>query len=498
MNFKKTSLSICCAALMLSVACKKKSGVEEGTGTDPVTEKPVPVQETALAFPGAEGFGKEVTGGRGGTVYFVTKLTDDNTEGSLRFALNKTGPRIIVFKVSGTIALNSSLQIKNGDVTIAGQTAPGDGICLKNYPVTVDADNVIIRYMRFRMGDEKNVEADALGGRFHKNIVIDHCSVSWSVDETCSFYANENTTVQWTIISESLKTSAHIKGAHGYAGIFGGKRASFHHNLLAHHDSRNPRFGEEDGKAFALTDLVDFRNNVIYNWAGNSAYGGEAMNINIVNNYYKPGPATPTGSKGGRIFSPDKEKTAGTETYDIWGKFYINGNFVDGYTNASTDNWAFGVYNQFHSSYGTVSDADKQSMRRTSEHPINNNVTTHTAQIAYERVLEYAGASLKRDAVDARIVTNVKNKTFSFPGSRGGTNGIIDSPADVGGYPELKQTAAPLDTDGDGMPDEWEVSKKLDPKKANASARELSTAYDNIEVYINSLVGEITTNQLKN
>ena len=180
------------------------------------------------------------------------------------------------------------------------------------------------------MGDEKAVEADALGSRFRKGLMIDHCSVSWAVDETLSFYANENTTVQWTIISESLKISVHDKGAHGYGGIWGGKKSSFHHNLLAHHDSRNPRFGEEAGKAFALTDLVDFRNNVIYNWAGNSAYGGEAMNINLVNNYYKPGPATPTGSKGGRIFSPDKNKTIGTEVYDMWGKFYINGNFVAG------------------------------------------------------------------------------------------------------------------------------------------------------------------------
>lgn len=458
---------------------------------------PTPVNETAIAFPGAEGFAKDITGGRGGRVISVTTISDGTQEGTLRYAINQTGARIIVFKVSGTIALNSNLDIKNGNVTIAGQTAPGDGICIKNYPVTISADNVVIRYMRFRMGDEKGVEADALGSRFRKGLMVDHCSVSWAVDETLSFYANENTTVQWTIISESLKNSAHDKGAHGYGGIWGGKKSSFHHNLLAHHDSRNPRFGEEAGKAFALTDLVDFRNNVIYNWAGNSAYGGEAMNINFVNNYYKPGPATPTGSKGGRIFSADKNKTIGTEVYDIWGKFYINGNFVAGYPNVTGDNWNLGVYNQFHSSYGTVSETDKAAMKRDTEHPIDNNVTTHTAEIAYLRVLEYGGASLKRDAVDLRIMDNVKNKTFSSPGSKGSINGIIDSQTDVGGWPTLQSLPAPNDTDKDGMPDDWETANKLDPKVANANGRNLSTGYDNIEVYINSLVKKITEDQVK-
>lgn len=483
--------------------CKKKSTpTVEGPGTpnNPAPEQPaapVPVNELASAFPGAEGFGKDVTGGRGGKVIFVTTIADGSQEGTLRYALNQTGPRIIVFTISGTIALNSSLDIKNGSVTIAGQTAPGDGICIKNYPVTISADNVIIRYMRFRMGDEKNVEADALGGRFHKGIIVDHCSMSWSVDETVSFYANENTTIQWCIISESLKNSVHDKGAHGYGGIWGGKNASFHHNLLAHHDSRNPRLGEEAGKAFALTDLVDIRNNVIYNWANNSAYGGEAMNINFVNNYYKPGPATATGSKGGRIFSPDKNKTIGTEIYDIWGKFYINGNYVDGYPGATADNWGLGVYNQFHSSYGTVSQADKDAMKRLTEHPTNNNVTTHTAEIAYLRVLDFCGASLKRDTVDRRVIKNVRNKTFSFPGSNGSVNGIIDTQADVGGWPILQSLPAPTDTDKDGMPDAWETAKGLNPNLANANGRNLSTAYDNIEVYINSLVKTITEEQVK-
>jgi hypothetical protein len=342
------------------------------------------------------------------------------------------------------------------------------------------------------MGDAAMQEADALEARFHKDIMIDHCSMSWSTDECVSFYGNENTTVQWCVISESLRNSVHGKGAHGYGGIWGGKKASFHHNLLAHHDSRNPRLGEEAGKAFALSDLVDLRNNVIYNWGGNSTYGGEAMNVNIVNCYYKPGPAT---SKAERIVSIDKNKVEGTEVYDRWGKFYIDGNVVEGSVRATEDNWKYGVYNQFHSSYGVVLDADKTAMRMAGPHPIDSNVTTHTAHAAYERVLAFAGASLKRDDADERIVENVRNKTFSFQGSNGSTNGIIDTQNDVGGWPDLKSADVPVSTADDGIPDGWKVDKKLDPTKNVANGRDLSTAYDNIEVYINSLVNEIMTEQ---
>ena len=253
--------------------------------------------------------------------------------------------------------------------------------------------------------------------------MIDHCSMSWSTDEGVSFYANEDFTMQWCIIAESLRNSVHGKGAHGYGGIWGGRRASFHHNLMANHDSRNPRLGEEAGKAFALTNLVDIRNNVFYNWGNNSIYGGEAMNVNIINNYYKPGPAT---LKKSRILSIDKNKTPGTEVFNIWGKFYVNGNFVNESTAATNDNWSYGVYNQYHSSYGLVSEADKAAMKLANPLHINNNVTTHTAPIAYERVLEFAGASLKRDAVDTRIVLHTRNKTFTAMGSNGSTNGIID------------------------------------------------------------------------
>ncbi|WP_114790035.1 pectate lyase [Niabella yanshanensis] len=454
------------------------------------TEAEVP--EEALAFPGAEGFGKMVTGGRGGRVIKVTNLNDAGA-GSLRDAVNASGPRIIVFEVSGTIQLKSLLNVRNKDITIAGQTAPGDGICIRDYPVSISGENVIIRFMRFRMGDAAQQEGDALGSFENKNMIIDHCSISWSTDECASFYQNDNFTMQWCLISQSLRNSVHGKGAHGYGGIWGGKNASFHHNLMAHHDSRNPRFGEREGQAYALTDLTDVRNNVFYNWGGNSAYGGEAMNINIVNNYYKAGPATKNAE---RIYSPDKYmKNTESPIYNKWGKFYITGNFVEGSIRTSDDNWTYGVYNQFHSSYGTVSDADKAAMRMAAEHPVQNNVVTYTPSKAYAQVLAYVGASLKRDALDATIISDVTNKTATAQGSNGSTNGIIDTQADAGGWPVLNLLTARPDTDGDGMPDTWEVANKLNPQAANANGKDLSTVYDNIEVYINSLVGAITTNQ---
>lgn len=486
------SFGICLLAVLL-VFCKKKSVKEEVITPK---DKPVQVVEQALAFPGAEGFGKDVTGGRGGRVIKVTNINDAGS-GSLRAAIEATGKRIIVFETSGTIELKSKLNIANGDVTIAGQTAPGDGITLKNHPVTVQGSNVIIRFMRFRMGDEAGVEADAIGAFESRDIIVDHCSMSWSVDECVSFYNNDNFTLQWSIISESLRVSAHAKGSHGYGGIWGGKNASFHHNLVANHDSRNPRFGERANSAYALTDLVDYRNNVVYNWGGNSSYGGEGMNINIVNNYYKPGPATKSGVMD-RIYSPDKNKETTAPVFDKWGKFFIDGNVVEGRPNPTNDNWNYGVYNQIHAQYGTVSAQDKAAMRLATPHAINNNVTTHTAEVAFQKVLEIGGASFKRDAVDARILLHAKNGTFTANGSSGDALsrfGIIDRPADVGGWPALASLPALKDTDGDGMPDDWEITKKLDPNKANANGKDLSSAYDNIEVYVNDIVKSIVDKQ---
>lgn len=412
------------------------------------------------AFPGAEGFGRYTVGGRGGEVICVTNLNDSG-EGSLRAALQKKCPRIIVFKVSGIIYLKRSLDMNQGDVTVAGQTAPADGITIAGYPVKVKADNVILRYLRFRMGDINKAEGDALDGIGRKNIMIDHCSVSWSTDECATFYGNENFTMQWCLISESLKKSVHLKGEHGYGGIWGGKGASFHHNLLAHHDSRNPRFCHP-----GITDVagvIDFRNNVIYNWGGNSSYGGDTRTINLVNNYYKPGPATLKNKS--RIFQP----------YLPCGKYYISGNYVAESEKVTLDNW-LGVKPK--------GDVNLDTVRLSEPLPIEH-VNTQSAEQAYKLVLGQCGASLVRDKIDLRVVDEVARGTATY-----GVNGIIDSQSQVGGFPKvIERTSWEPDSDADGMPDIWEVENGLNPGDvSDTSLYTLSKEYTNIEVYINSLI----------
>lgn len=416
----------------------------------------------ALAFPGAEGFGRYTTGGRGGKVLIVRNLNDSGP-GSLREAIETRGPRIIVFVVSGTIALQSKLLIRQGNLTLAGQSAPGDGICLKNYNLSIEANNVIIRYMRFRLGDEARQQDDALTGLRQKKIMIDHCSMSWATDECASFYDNENFTMQWCILSESLNHSVHEKGEHGYGGIWGGLGASFHHNLLAHQHSRNPRFCGARYHNQPTREIVDFRNNVIYNWEINSAYGGERGNHNLVNNYYKPGPATPDKLRN-RIINPSKP----------YGKFYVSGNTVAGDEALSLNNFAGGVQ------------CDQPDSAIAPQPFLVESIAEQSAQQAYEQVLTKAGASLHRDAVDTRIIADVRKGTASAGKDK---KGIIDSQTDVGGWPTLTSTLPPVDTDADGMPDSWEAATGLNPKDpADASQFKLSDQYTNIEVYLNLLV----------
>lgn len=481
---KKAKYLILVVALTLT-GCSGDEEVPEGG--NPV-DGPVAVEEEAFAFPGAEGFGKYTTGGRGGRVIYVTNLNDSGT-GSFRAAVQTAGPRIILFKVSGYIELKSNININFNDVTIAGQTAPGDGVTLKNYSLVVNANNVIIRYLRFRMGDEGAAEGDALEGRYKKDLIIDHCSMSWSTDETASFYGNENFTMQWCILSESLKNSVHEKGSHGYGGIWGGKNASFHHNLLAHHDNRNPRFDHPDvysspEVAAAMRGTVDFRNNLIYNWGTDASYGGEAGSFNLVNNYYKPGPAT----NNKRRFLNAYEQAANGKPVYGYGKFHVKGNILEGQQDITSDNW-IGVVAKNGSS------SDKENMKLADPLAFEAFKVPHDAQKAMDKILLYGGASLNRDAVDARVIGDVKNGTFTAPGSRGSTNGIIDSQSDVGGFPELQSGSVPVDTSGDGMPDAWKIANKLDPSKSEANGNDLSTAYDNVEVYINSLVKDITQKQ---
>lgn len=425
------------------------------------------------AFPGAEGYGRYTTGGRGGDVYIVTNLTDSVAkpmEGSLRWALNKKGPKTIVFAVSGTIELKRQLSISKGDVTIAGQTAPGDGICIKDYNVSIDADNVIIRYIRFRCGNNYLTDSsqDALSGNNHKKIIIDHCSMSWSVDEAGSFYNGENMTVQWCILSESLYNAGHPKGEHGYGGIWGGMGVSFHHNLFASHTSRNPRFcGARYHPETREKEIVDFRNNVIFNWGFNSAYGGEMGQQNLVNNFYKSGPATRKSVRN-RIVEPS----------DSLGRWYVKGNYVEGYKTVSKDNWAGGVQGDY---------SDMKEIRSDVPFPLVV-VRTHTPKKAYKMVLKNAGAVLPvRDAVDRRIIREVETGVCSYGDSYGKNTGIVDSPSGAGGWPDLKTYDVRTDTDRDGIPDDWEKKKGLDPQNPDDRNRQASSGYTMLEEYLNGI-----------
>ena len=434
------------------------------------------------AFPGAEGGGKFTTGGRGGKVLFVDNLNDKGS-GSFRDAVEAVGPRTIVFRVSGNIELKKNIHIKNGNLTIAGQTAPGDGICLKNYGIRIDADNVIIRYIRIRPGDEMNAENDAIYGLQQKNIIIDHCSFSWANDEVASFYDNENFTLQWCIISESLYLSDHHKGAHGYGGIWGGLNASFHHNLISDHSSRNPRFCGSRYSDNPELEKVDFRNNVIYNWGYNSIYGGEEGSYNIVNNYFKPGVATKKSAHNRILDLTQMFYSPSVNEDTLWaGYFFIHGNVVEGNPETSENNWDYGVHGK------GVSDAAKKK----SQLPAMLNlapVNTSSAEIAYAEVLKSAGASLCRDEVDRRIISEVETGHEKFGASfGGGGKGIIDSQHDVGGWPNLKSKTAPIDSDNDGMPDKWEKQRGLKVNEADNNQHSINEHYTNLEVYLNYLV----------
>ena len=484
-------------------------------GQNPLPTLTVCGQNPLPAFPGAEGFGRYTTGGRGGAVYHVTNLNDSG-EGSFRDACGKSGARTIVFDVSGTIYLKSELKLNRGDVTIAGQTAPGDGICIADYPFVISANNVIIRYLRFRLGN-RNVayhEGDGLGGMDKQNIIVDHCSVSWSVDECLSVYGSKNITVQWCLVSQSLVNSGHSKGAHGYGGNWGGSGASYHHNLLAHHVSRTPRLGPRPGTQ--TDERMDMRNNVIYNWAGEGCYGGEGMNVNIVNNYYQPGPGTATRSTkiqqriasiGIRTTSYTHHDTSSPNQWDkmwhVWGKFFVDGNVNTKFDEVTNDNWTYGIYNQIDNNKvdGTYNDQVKQEMHLDSPIPFVI-TTTHTAEKAYEKVLLYAGASLHRDALDELIVSDTRSGVASVTGSNN-ASGYINSQNDLlsfitgadSPWPTLTNTEVQTDTDGDGMPDTWEDANGLDKNNPDDHNLITEAGYTQLENYLNALVDEITQSQ---
>lgn len=414
-----------------------------------------------LAFPGAEGYGKYTEGGRGGDVYEVTNLNDSG-EGSLRAAVEAEGPRTVVFRVAGTIDLESGLSIEHPFITIAGQTAPGDGITIKG-SLSIGADEVIIRYIRIRYDGEggQGAAGDAVGGRYNENIILDHLSASWGKDEVLSLYHNKNVTIQYSIASEAVGDGE----SHKFAAIWGDPYSTYHHNLIVHNESRNPRFASGAGH-------VDFRNNLIYNWGYDSVYGGEKQQqgnpefdfttINMVANYYKPGPATNDDVKR-RIVEPSARGD------DDKGSWYVADNYVDGYPEVTADNW-LGV--------------DGDDFVRLDEPWPAMPINEQTAEEAYETVLDHVGASLpKRDSIDERIIEEVRNGTATY-----GDDGIISSHSEVGGWPVLESAPAPADSDHDGMPDEWETKNGLNPDDASDRNKVADDGYTMLEKYLNSLI----------
>ena len=483
------------------------------------------------AFPGAEGYGRYVTGGRGTStnatkVYHVTNLQDNTSgsiAGSLRWALKQSGPRTIVFDVGGIIELKTDLTIP-ANTTIAGQTAPSPGITLRYYTVRPAGNNVIVRFIRIRRGEEKDINdgADATWAKELTNVIFDHCSFSWSIDEVASYYDNCNFTMQWCTIGEALANPGHTKGEHSYGGIWGGKGASFHHNMIIHVQNRAPRLngarygwtGYDKTKypgGTIMAEQVDLRNNLMYNWGtGNGAYGGMGGYHNIVNNYYKAGPAT---ANTKRVFqcghttgtSTDQGSAIDPQKKGIYGHFYISGNYVTAAgSNAANYDWKGVIVDD---AGGTIPDTIKLSSPISTF--VNADVTTHTAENAYLKILSYGGASLYRDNVDKRYMSEAKNGTTTYTGSATKTGegktvthhpGIIDFVKDQGTYSiGIGTRPNDFDTDKDGIPDAWEDVNGLDKKDASdATIITLDAVgnggkgwYTNLEVYLSSLVQDI-------
>ena len=509
----------------------------------------------APAFPGAEGHGRYVTGGRGGKVIHVTNLNDKGT-GSFRAAVSGSSKKIIVFDVAGVIPLGSDLTI-GANTTILGQTAPSPGITLRYYTVRPE-DNCIIRFIRLRRGQEKDINdgADATWQRNKTGIIFDHCSFSWSIDEVASFYDNNNFTMQWCTVAESLTNPGHSKGAHGYGGIWGGKLASFHHNFVGHLMNRGPRFcgarygwtGYTSNKDYdtykwenpVQAENVDFRNCVMYNAQG-TCYGGPGGGqINIVNNYYKAGPSqslksktlngikvsVSTGNERGSqdritqvsVASSGNADKKHPELYEMTSRYFISGNTTETTKETVTKNqdWKGVVYDKGTYTYnGEIYSADKKNFYgdAVAHQTINGvscvkikmdtpaptgDVTTHSAAETFGKVLAYSGASLYRDEIDARYMEEAKTGTAKYKGSITKSPGIIDKVSDVNGYTEANfgkgSRPADFDTDNDGIPDTWETANGLNPNDASDAltySLDSKGYYTNLEVYANSLIEDI-------
>lgn len=505
---------------------------DNGGSEEPANE----ITETvAPAFPGAEGHGRYVTGGRGGEVRHVTNLNDKGA-GSFREAVSGSNPKIVVFDVGGVIALESDLVIGD-NTTVEGQTAPEPGITFR-YRTLRTGNNNIIRFIRGRRGQEKDVNdgADAIWQRQKTGMILDHCSFSWSIDEVASFYDNNNFTMQWCTIAESLNNPGHSKGAHGYGGIWGGKLASFHHNMIAHVTNRAPRFngaryqwsGYTNNYDYATyqwenslqAEIVDFRNCVIFNWGnGNGCYGGPGGGyINIVNNYYKAGPATSNKTRVTQVTVGASGNSTPEAYYGYTSRYYINGNYVTAAPEGQQANydWKGVIYdtgtflidgehwskdpNHYYGAnvtYKQNSNGEDCVSIKVDEASPAGKVTTHTAEEAFAKVLGYAGASLYRDNVDARYAKEAETGEVTYSGSITGKKGMIDFVSDVEGYTEENfgtgSRPEGFDTDGDGMPDAWEIANGLDPNTDDSAGYDLDKQgfYTNIEMYCNSLVEDI-------
>ena len=506
------------------------------------------------AFPGAEGHGRYVTGGRGGKVVHVTNLNDSGT-GSFREAV-KSGNRIIIFDVAGVIALKSDIKIAD-NITILGQTAPSPGITLRYYTVRPES-NCIIRFIRLRRGQEKDINdgADATWQRNKTGIIFDHCSFSWSIDEVASFYDNNNFTMQWCTVAESLTNPGHSKGAHGYGGIWGGKLASFHHNFVGHLMNRGPRFngarygwtGYTSNKDYdtykwkntVQAENVDFRNCVMYNAQG-TCYGGPGGGqINIVNNYYKAGPSqglkettqnglkvdVSTGQERGSqdritlvtLSTRSNSDKNHPEFFDMTSRYFINGNTTEttkgsvtknqdwkgisydkGIPSQNGEHYSPDAKNFYGDNVAHVTISGKSCVKIKMDAPApTGDVTTHSADEAFSKVLAYSGASLYRDEIDARYMEEAKTGTATYKGSITKSPGIIDKVSDVNGYTEANfgkgSRPADFDTDKDGIPDAWETANGLNPNDASDAltySLDSKGYYTNLEVYANSLVENI-------
>ena len=455
-----------------------------------------------LAYPGAEGAGRFTSGGRGTaaqstTVLEVTNLEDNNLPGSLRYAVQlsaaKAPYRTIVFRVAGTIHLLSPLSIGRPHTTLAGQTAPGGGICLADYTVQVKADNVLIRFLRFRMGDKNQNQGfvdgaggdDAFGSQRTRHLVLDHCSMSWSTDEVCSVYATDSTTLSWNLLGPPLNYSYHYEKGdadyehHGYGGIWGGQHTSMHHNLWVHCNSRTPRFQGSRYTHPAGYENCDYRNNVIYDWGENNVYAGEGGNYNVINNYYRPGPSTQPAVRT-RLLNPYK-LTKGPNPLP-YGHFYLAGNYQEASPEVTAHNWRGVAMND-----GTPADTVlAQATRPFDLGPL----TTQPAPQAYELVLAGAGATKpQRDTLDQRLVREVRTRTGRLIDVQGGYP--HGTPYGISRYawPALAPSPAPADADHDGMPDAWETAHGLNPHDAADRARPGAGGYPQLEVYLAELAG---------